>query len=454
MLQFQRPVMRQEQRQKMTMQMIQSINLLPLTITELRQKIEEELERNPALEVIEEKNPAAPGELEKFKSTEVEYFEESSDTGYRQRSYSDDEDPQRMFIEGVLSQNENLHEHLLWQLRLQKLSPAALQVGELLIQNLSEDGFHLELPETLVKDPELTHLVPRVAALIQGFDPIGCCTKDYKESLQVQMRLIESFPYQAQTIVNEHFDLLQKGKHAEIAHRMKISEAQVVDLLEDIRLLSPFPGRAYSQEASQYVTPDAIIRMKNGILVLVFNEEEIPILGVESFFKEQAEAGSENKAARQFVKQQVSDAERFIQNLRFRRNTLFQVCRAIMDFQLDFFRKGPKYLKPLTLKDVAQELEINESTVSRITTGKYVQTEWGIYELKYFFSNSITGSGSTGSLYSKEGVKQIIKEILKENAAGKKISDQKISDLLSQRGIEIARRTVTKYRKELSESLN
>lgn len=453
-MQLQRPVMRQEQRQKMTTQMIQSINLLPLTITQLKQKIEEELERNPALEAAEAVETVSLDKMDRSKDSEIGYSEDNFEPVYSHRTHSDDDDPQRMFIEGVLTRGENLHDHLIWQLRLQKLGDDETRLAELLIQNLNEDGFHIEDPKILVPDENQHHLIPRLCELIQGFDPIGCATANFHESLRVQMRLNEGFPFQAQTIVKDHFELLEKGRYADIAHKMKVPEQTVIDLLEDIRGLNPFPGRAFSQEPPKYVTPDVMIRMKNGILTLVLNEEEIPILGVEPFFKEQAEQPGDDKAARQFVRQQVSEAERFIQNLRFRKNTLFLVCRAIMDFQLDFFRKGPKYLKPLTLKDVAAELDLNESTISRITTGKYVQTEFGIFELKYFFSNSITGSGSTGSQYSKEGVKQIIKEILKENPAGKKLSDQKISDLLGQRGIEIARRTVTKYRLELAESQN
>jgi RNA polymerase sigma-54 factor len=194
------------------------------------------------------------------------------------------------------------------------------------------------------------------------------------------------------------------------------------------------------------VVPDALIAFKNGTLQMVLNEEEIPVLRVGEDFQEGFELSSDEKEGRQFVKQKVADAERFIQNLRYRKNTLFKVCRAIMEFQVDFFRRGPKYLKPLTLKDVAHQLEINESTVSRVTTGKYVQTEWGIYELKHFFSNAVSSNE-----FSKEGVKETIREIMADlTKEGKKLSDQKISDLLSQRGIEIARRTVTKYRLELA----
>jgi len=155
------------------------------------------------------------------------------------------------------------------------------------------------------------------------------------------------------------------------------------------------------------------------------------------------------KEVKQFVNNRVKEARWFIQSIHQRNQTLLKVAKAIVEFQRDFFLKGPKYLRPLTLKDIAQEIGVHEATVSRITTSKYIQTEWGIFELKYFFSNSISGAGSTGSQYSKEAVKQIIKEII-EQEGGKNLSDQKIADLLSKRGIQLARRTVTKYRKELA----
>lgn len=433
-MQYQRPMLRQEQRQKMSLQLIQSINLLPLTVTELKQRIEEELERNPALEAAEDRSLVSFDELD-------------ARSGHRVRSTAsiDDEDTQRRFLEGVLSRGEGLHEHLAWQLRLHPLSERDLAAGERLINNLDANGFHLEPVESLFPagfDPS------QLLALIQTLEPKGCAVADWRESLVVQMRQ-EGFEPHHERLVTEFWEALEKKRLKEIASALKMSEDEVLALVEDLKELAPFPGRAYSLQPPAFVVPDALIAFKNDALQLVLNEEEIPILRVGGDFQEGFELTVADKEAKQFVRQKVADAERFIQNLRYRKNTLFKVCRAIMEFQFDFFRRGPKYLKPLTLKDVALQLEVNESTVSRVTTGKYVQTEWGIYELKHFFSNAVSSNQ-----FSKEGVKETIREILADhqaaNQSGKKLSDQKISDLLSQRGIEIARRTVTKYRMELA----
>jgi RNA polymerase sigma-54 factor len=430
-------MLRQEQRQKMSLQLIQSINLLPLTVTELKQRIEEELERNPALEAASDK-------------TLVSFDELDARSGHRVRSTAsiDDEDTQRRFLEGVLSRGEGLHDHLTWQLRLNPLTERELEIGERLINNLDANGFHLEPWETLFPEGVDREAVDKLLALIQTLEPQGCGVADWKESLIVQMRR-EGFEPHHERLVTDLWEALEKKRYKEVAAALRTTEEDVAQLVEDLGALSPFPGRAYSLQPPSFVVPDALIAFKNDTLQLVLNEEEIPILRVGDDFSGGFELTVADKEARQFVRQKVADAERFIQNLRYRKNTLFKVCRAIMEFQVEFFRRGPKYLKPLTLRDVAQQLEINESTVSRVTTGKYVQTEWGIYELKHFFSNAVSSNQ-----FSKEGVKETIREILAENKAdhkeGRKLSDQKISDLLSQRGIDIARRTVTKYRLELA----
>jgi RNA polymerase sigma-54 factor len=192
-----------------------------------------------------------------------------------------------------------------------------------------------------------------------------------------------------------------------------------------------------------------MVKLKENQFVIILNDEEIPVLGVNPFFSDiQDSEETKQKDVKQFVSASLKDARWFINSIHQRNQTLLKVARAIVEFQRDFFVRGPKSIKPLTLKDIASEIGVHEATVSRITTSKYVQTEWGLFSLKYFFSNSISGAGSGGSRFSKEGVKQIIKEIIGlEGGAG--LSDQKISDLLAKRGIQLARRTVTKYRKEL-----
>jgi RNA polymerase sigma-54 factor len=191
--------------------------------------------------------------------------------------------------------------------------------------------------------------------------------------------------------------------------------------------------------------------MKEGEFFLILNDEEIPVLGINPFFTEIMKNGKEKseKNLKAFVNSNVKDARWFIRSIHQRNQTLLKIAKAIVEFQRDFFIKGPKYLVPLTLKDIAEEVEVHETTVSRITTAKYVQTEWGIFELKHFFSNSISGAGSQGSRFSKEGVKEIIREIIENDSSDKHLSDQKISDLLKKQGINIARRTVAKYRNEL-----
>ena len=452
-VQYQKPVLVQEQKLRMNPQLLQSIQIMALPLQDLRLRIQEELEKNPALEALEEPQNISMEEREKKGeaiSEEYEYFEESSDPGFSKGGYDDEAgDAKRKFMEGALSRPESLQDHLLWQLNLQPIPENLRRICELLIRNLDKNGFHREKPENLVKETE-QELLLEALKLVQTFDPLGVCVADYKEALMVQALSRQDAPEYTAILINEHFELLERGKIKEIAKKLKIEEKAVQDCLAFIKTLTPFPGRLYSNETPLYVIPDLMVRLKDGQFVIILNDEEIPVLGVNPFFADLQEASNEKrtKEVKQFVNSGVKDARWFINSIHQRNQTLLKVARAIVEFQRDFFVRGPKSIKPLTLKDIAAEIGVHEATVSRITSSKYMQTEWGIYELKYFFSNSISGAGSGGSRFSKEGVKQIIKEII-EKEGGKGLSDQKIADLLMQRGIPLARRTVTKYRKEL-----
>lgn len=448
-MQYQKPVILQEQKLKMNPQLYQSIQLMAMPIQELKTTIREELEKNPALEVIDEKTDESLEAAERS-SEDYDIFENSSDPGYTRRLNEEASDSKRRFMEGALSRPENLHDHLIWQLRVQPIEPEAFRVGELLIQNLDDNGFHIEDPQSLVKGSDKKHLQAMID-LIRRLDPVGTCTKDYTESLIVQTSLSPDAPEQTEELLKNYLDLLEKSKYAEIARKMKIPQDEVLSILDFIKTLEPFPGRQYSTSKSTYVIPDLQVTMKEGEFVLILNDEEIPVLGINPFFTEIMENGKDTseKSVKRFVNTNVKDARWFIRSIHQRNQTLLKIAKAIVEFQRDFFIKGPKYLVPLTLKDIADEVDVHETTVSRITTAKYVQTEWGIYELKHFFSNSISGAGSGGSRFSKEGVKEIIREILENDDSEKHLSDQKISDLLKKQGINIARRTVAKYRNEL-----
>ncbi|ADN03122.1 RNA polymerase sigma-54 factor [Spirochaeta thermophila DSM 6192] len=450
-LQTQKPILSQTQKLKLAPQMIQSIQLLHLPLADLKLKIQEEVEKNPALEILEERGTISLDTAQEPPEV-YEYFENTSDPGFSYARGSDDEDAKRRFLEGAVARGESLHEHLLWQLRLHPgLTAEEIRLGELLIQNLDDHGFHREDPFIFAQNERERHLIEKLIPLIQSFDPPGTCVKDSVESLLVQARQREDAPPHTEEVISRYLPLLEKGKTKEIAKALGMEEEDVLSVVEFIKTLTPFPGSLYSSSRPHYVIPDLEVKVKDGHLVIVLNEEEIPVLGVNPFFREMQKE-SDKKDVQRFVKQQVREAQMFIQSIHHRNHTLLRVARAIVEFQRDFFIRGPQYLVPLTLKDVAETVELHEATVSRITTNKYVQTEWGIYELKYFFTNSVSGAGSGGSRYSKEAVKHIIKEIIEEETkkTGRPLSDKKLAELLNKRGIPIARRTVAKYRKELN----
>jgi RNA polymerase sigma-54 factor len=469
-VQFQKPALVAEQRQRLSPQMIQSIKLMALPLQELKEQIQEELESNPALEVVSDESTVSLETLPEGPETgdgEVsDPFENSSDPGYASRSGSDD-DSKRMFIEGAIARPETLQEHLLWQLRLQPIGEELRAAAEALVQNLDDDGFHKEDP-FLVCSGRPEGLVRKAMGLVRGFEPVGTCAADYRESLLVQASLDPSTPPAAAEILRDHIDLLERGKHAEIQKRLRLAEGELEKALAFIKRLAPFPGRAYSTEEPRYVLPDLLIKLKDGDFVIVLNDEEIPVLGIDPFFdslsgrdpRAARDAGAAidpraagetraagERAAGAYVRENIKRAKFFIRSIHQRNQTLLKVAHAVVEFQRAFFAEGPKRLAPLTLKDVADEIGVHETTVSRIANRKYVQTDWGLFELRYFFTNSISGAGSRGSSFSKEGVKQVIKEIIESEEAI--LSDRDIMDVLARRGIKLARRTVAKYRGEL-----
>jgi len=437
----QRQVLFQSQQFKMNTQLYQSIKLMELPVMDLREKIGEELEKNPALEVLEEKSPVSlDAAADKLPREEESYFETSSDAGFIHSGMNADE--HRKFLEGAISRPETLQEHLLWQLALETSDSEVLRLGRLLIQNLDDDGFHKVAPELLLENEDAANIT-KALALVQSLDPPGTCTSGYKESLLVQIRLLPAYSKEMETAL-DHLEELEKGKFTEISQLLHCKEENLRRSFSRIKEeLSPFPGRVFFTRETSYAVPDVEVRRKDGDLVIILNNEEIPLLGINPFFMKIAGEKNNKRETRDFVRENIREAKWFIQSINQRNHTLLRVSRAIVEFQRAFFANGPKYLAPLTLKDIALELGIHEATVSRTASGKYMQTEWGLFELRHFFSNSATH----GSRFSREGVKEMLKEII--SGEKRHLSDQELADLLAQRGIALARRTVAKYRNEL-----
>ena len=289
--------------------------------------------------------------------------------------------------------------------------------------------------------------------MIQGFDPVGCCTRNYTDSLLAQIRVHPHAEPGSADLVRSHMELAERGKITEIGRHLAVTEEQVHAILAFVRELDPIPGRNFSAEQVRYVTPDVTVKETDGEFTLLVNDEQIPVLGVDQFFDELSR-DSNDRELKKFVNNGLRDARWFIRSIDERRRSLLKVARVVVEFQRAFFRGGPKHLVPLTLKDVANEVGVHEATVSRLANGKYVQTEFGIFELRYFFTNSISGAGSKGSRFSKQGVKEMIREVVLASDApagngAKALSDSRIAQILAEKGVHIARRTVAKYRNEL-----
>ncbi len=450
-MQAQQPVLRQEQRLRMTPQLYQAIRIMALPLADLQLTIGQELQRNPALEVVSEEATDSLDELEE--RPEEELFGDSSDPGFPSLRTGGDADAKQRFLEGALQRPETLQEHLLWQVRLQPAGAEVVRTAELLIRNLDDNGFFREPLAAALPDAD-PRTLDRAQRLVQRLDPAGTCVADYRESLIVQIRHHEAPAAHAAAVVEGHLDRLERGRFDEIARALGISVADVHAVLAFVRTLEPLPGRNFESEPTRYVIPDLIVRMDGGELVIVLNDEVIPVLGVDSFFERLGGNGSAGGAAgreaRRFAKANLQEARSFIRNVDARNRSLVRVTRSVVDHQREFFRRGPKQLRPLTLRDVADEVELHDATVSRVVNGKFVQTEWGVFELRDFFTNSISGAGSSGSQYSKAGVKEMVREIIEaEPPGGKRLSDSRIAAALAERGVKIARRTVAKYRGEL-----
>jgi RNA polymerase sigma-54 factor len=458
-------VQRQQLGVKMAPQMYQSIKLMEMPLFELRERIGELLEQNPALEVIEDNSTVSLDE-EETSGEEMEYFEASSDSGFIKSGTGGAaaSDEHHRFIEGALSRPETLQQHLLWQLQLDPADAELRAIASVLIQNLDNDGFHKEPPETLFNKTPPPRLAEAIH-LVQTLDPIGCCTANYHESLKVQITLLYDDAPACMESALDHLELLEREKFSEAAKKMNCGKDEARACFDLIKKLSPFPGRLFAVAEVRFVIPDLQVvkggsgggpagNYDSGDFVIILNNEVIPVLGINPFFKKldpEIRRGriknSADYAVQKFARENIREARGFINAIAMRNHTLMMVARAIVKFQRSFFMHGPQHLVPLTLGDIAEELGIHETTVSRTANGKYMQTEWGIFELRYFFTNSISGTGSEGSRFSKEGVKAIIQELV--NADEQNLSDLDISELLAQRGISLARRTVAKYRKEL-----
>ncbi len=447
----------QKQQLKLSPQLLQSFELMALPLAELQQKIKSEIESNPALELpssweVSYERYAQQSQQKESSRTEDTYSDSSS-YGSDYGGYDfEASDRQQKFMENALSEEETLQEHLLSQLGCEALSEEQYIVGQILITNIDANGFFLEDPRAILTESQAVHL-QKLLKLIHQFEPAGVGVKDWRESLILQAELKgikDADLVHFSALVNDNLELMRANKQAQVAKNLGIDEQELEALYAFLKSLTPFPGQGFASGPQQYVIPDLSIKAEDGELVLSMNNSSLPDLRVSSDFESLAEElgdSEEARKAQQYIQNQLKSANSLIFQIQVRNQTLYRLAQVLLVQQRDFFLFGPQYIKPLTQKEVAAQIGVHETTVSRISTSKWIDTDWGIIPVKKLFSNAV---GEEGAELSKQAVKETIRQILEEHQGQKALSDQKISDILKERGISVARRTVAKYRNELN----
>ncbi len=445
----------------MTPQLQQAIKLLQLSRLELSDLIQQEINENP---VLEEMSETEGGEKEKTQEKSDTDTEENYSTQETQGeidwqdyinktaqpsvgSYIGSED--RDEFEPIITKTRSFGDHLLWQLRLHDLSDKEMEVGEYIIGNLDKDGYLQASTEEIVLDTGAdSEIVENVLKKIQRFDPVGVATSNLQECLLAQAEMLPGEYSLAKKILRNHMKDLERKKYQTIAKDLKIPLKDVISACEIISNLEPRPGRAFNDNDTQYITPDIYVYKIDDEYVVVLNEDGQPKLRINSFYKNiLSESGIDSEKAREYIQEKLRSAVWLIKSVYHRQSTIVNVMKSIIKFQRDFFDYGADYLKPLVLRDVAEDVGMHESNISRVTTNKYVHTPRGIYELKYFFNSGL--ASDNGEDIASESVKNKIKDIIQEEDPYKTYSDQEIANILKKQGINIARRTVTKYREML-----
>jgi RNA polymerase sigma-54 factor len=440
----------------------QAIKLLPMSTLELSELLNQEMVENPMLEEVptEELQPveAAPEKAEEPKPEKENgdtrddhddeyYFADYLDDGYRPRTPT--EIKELPPIENTLSTAASLSDHLMWQLSMQTDDPAVRQIGEAIIGNLNDDGYLVATVEELAgMGPWATEDVESALSLIQGFDPVGVAARDLQECLLLQLRHHALAGSPAERIVTDHMQLLKNHQVPELARKLGISIDELKHHIEIIRQLDPKPGSRHNPSQSQYVIPDVYVVKVEDQYVAVLNEEGLPQLRISPVYRRLLDKGAENTdETRAYVKDKFRSALWLIKSVEQRQKTIHKVASSIINFQREFLDHGIEYLRPLVLRDVANDIGMHESTVSRVVTNKYMHTPQGVFEMKYFFHSGI--ASSYGEAVSSVTIKQRIRKIIDQEDPRKPLSDSKIVSILQREGLELARRTIAKYREEL-----
>jgi RNA polymerase sigma-54 factor len=446
-------------------QLQQSLLILQTPLLELRNLVQQEMETNPVLEELSDEpsidgpNGAEPSadnnfkeEFEKLASLDEEwrdYMAQSasySSEGFRGSQEAQDK---RQFFFDSIAVQETLQQNLVSQLNQTALNADDRKTAELIIGNIDDNGFLQSTTEEMA----LSSGVPKedlekMLALIQGFYPPGVGARDLRECLLIQLQREGRESGIEYKIVSEHMEDLGKRRFPEIARRMGISVEEVQEAANNIARLNPRPGQVFAAAPQNYVLPDVTVEKVDGDYQIILNNEQIPHLRISNTYKDIIAQDNNGSEVKDYIRDKIRSGKFLIRSIHQRQQTISNIAHQIVSRQRDFFEHGPSHLKPMTMGEIADAVGVHETTVSRAVSGKYMATPQGIFEMKYFFTPGY--QTSTGESMSNTSVKEAILDLVKHEDGNAPLSDQEIVEILSERGIPIARRTVAKYRTELN----
>lgn len=445
----------QTQKLIMTPELRQAITILQMSVLELSAYVDEQLLENPLLETQEEitdsKEEVEPSVTEESLNDEKwdvdwqDFFHDQDENSVRQERVVL-EDKQR--FDPFITAGPTLLEHLLEQLHVQKVS-VSLSVAEYIVGNLNDNGYLTLSLEDIARETKVSlETAEKALGVVQSLDPLGVGARNLEECLSLQLPHLPNYPPELPEFL-KHLEDLAAGRLQRIAHALKISLSKVQELADLVRKLDPKPGFSFPGPGDvRYVVPDVVIEEIEGEFIILVNDITVPRLGINKAYRE-ALSHEEGTETRKFVEHKLNSAAWLIRSIEQRRLTLYKVANAIVKWQTEFLRYGIRHLRPLTLRDIAEEIGVHESTVSRATSHKYVQTPRGIFEFKFFFANSMGRGHQNDSDITTEGIKLALRDIITSENPKSPYSDQKLADLLKAKNMEVSRRTVAKYRDEL-----
>jgi len=447
-------VIEQQQKLIMTPELKLALKILQMPIAELGELIQSELDANPVLDLEDENRDEKPEiQHKKDKKTEEKEIDWKEYLQYQGKSYSmegfDNEESSEFSFENMATYSYTLKDHLISQLMLSPISEKLREIGEYIIESLDENGYLTTTEEDMTDILNVDLDTVRAAiSIIQSFEPFGVGAIDLKECLLIQLRNRDILNETLEIIVNNHLDDIACNRQNSISKKLSISIEEAQKYSDIIKNLEPKPGRAFEGSTStKYVTPDVYIEKFGKEYVVIVNDYYSSKLMINQYYRNILSTEDKSSKASAFISSKLSSAMWLIKSLEHRKNTLYNIMKAILEYQMDFFEKGPMFIRTMTLKRIAEMVSVHESTVSRAISGKYVQTPRGLFEIKYFFKSGV--DNQDGDAISSESIKKMIKSYVSSEDTSKPMSDQHIADFLVKGGYMISRRTVAKYRDEL-----